>query len=115
MVASQTTFITCDCDHLSYEKACEIANQASSVRGHDMIRLELQRVVETTTAALARLTVLRRSLGRSGCDMQIDGLQGQAEDLYEFNRMETLLSRSRCGGNRQTLCEESHAGKGQHR
>lgn len=106
MVASQTTFITCDHEYLSYERACEIANQASAVRGHDMIRLELQRVVGTTTAALARLAALRQNLNISGCDMQIDGLQGQAEDLYEFNRMENLLPRSRRGGERQALCAE---------
>lgn len=106
MVASQTASITCDTDHLSYEKACEIAREASTLSGNDALRIELQRVVETTTAALARLTVLRRSLSRSGCDMQIDGLQGQAEHLYEFNGMETLLPRSRCGGNRQALCAE---------
>jgi len=85
--------ITCNTDRLSYEKACEIANQASAVRGHKMIRLELQRVVETTTAALARLIALRRNLRRSGHDLRIAGLCGQAESIYEFNRMASLLPR----------------------
>ena len=106
MVASQTAFITCDCDHLSYEGACEIAREASTLSGNDALRIELLRVVETTTAALARLAALRRSLSRSGCDMQIDGLQEQAEHLYEFNRMENLLPRYRRGGERQALCAE---------
>jgi len=96
MVATQTA-ITYDSDHLSYEEACKIANQASAIRGHDMIRLELQRVVETTTAALARLVALRRTLRRSGRDLRITGLCGQAENMYEFNGMATLLPRCRQG------------------
>ena len=88
MVASQTIFIACDYEHLSYEEACEIARKATTLSGHDVLRIEHLRVVETTTAALARLAALRRSLGRFGCNMQIDGLGGQAEHLYEFNRME---------------------------
>jgi ABC-type transporter Mla MlaB component len=97
MVASNTTTITCNSNCLSYETACEIANQASAVRGHDMIRLELERVVETTTAALARLIALRRNLRRSGRDLKITGLCGQAESIYEFNGMTTLLPRGQHG------------------
>jgi ABC-type transporter Mla MlaB component len=106
MVASQTVCITCDTDRLSYEKACEIANQASAVRGHDMIRLELHRVVETTTAALARLIALRCNLRKSGRELRIAGLHGPAETLYEFNQMGTLLPRSQHGGNQQDLCAQ---------
>lgn len=94
MAATQTT-ITCDSDHLSYEGACSIANQASAIRGHDMIRLELQRVVETTTAALARLIALRRNLRRSGRDLMIAGLCGRANRLYEVNGLASLLPRAR--------------------
>ena len=101
MVASNTTIIAFNGNDLSYEKACEIANQASAVRGHDMIRLELERVVETTTAALARLVALRRNLRRSGRDLKITGLCGQAESIYEFNGMATLLPRGQHGEDRQ--------------
>ncbi|MBL7218972.1 MAG: hypothetical protein ISS69_02570 [Phycisphaerae bacterium] len=101
MVASETSLITCDYDYLSYEGACEIAREAATLSGIGSVRINLLRVVGTTTPALARLIVLRRSLSNSGRDMQIDGLAGQAEDLYEFNRMETFLPRYRRGGNRQ--------------
>ncbi len=97
MVASNITIIAFKGNDLSYEKACEIADQASAVRGHGMIRLELQRVVETTTAALARLIALRCNLRRSGRDLMITGLCGQAENLYEFNRMTILLPRDQHG------------------
>ncbi len=108
MVARNTTIITFNGDDLSYEKACEIANQASAVRGHETIRLELQRVVETTTAALARLVALRRDLRRSGRDLRITGPCGQAESLYEFNGMAALLPRSQQEGNYQDqdACEQ---------
>lgn len=97
MVASNTTIIAFNGNDLSYEKACEIANQAFGVRGHETIRLELDRVVETTTAALARLIALRRNLRRSGRDLKITGLCGQAESIYEFNGMTTLLPRGQHG------------------
>ena len=93
MVASQTT-ISCDCDHLSCDRACDIANQASVVGGTDTIHIGLHRVMETTTAALARLIALRRNLRRSGRDLRIAGLHGHAENLYEFNGMSTLLPRN---------------------
>ena len=92
MVARQTT-ISCDSDHLSYERACDIANQALVVGGNDTIHIGLHRVLETTTAALARLIALRCNLRRSGRDLVIAGLYGQAENLYRFNRMTSLLPR----------------------
>ena len=94
MVASQTT-ISCDCDRLSYERACDIANQALVVGGKETIHIGLHRVMETTTAALARLIALRRILRRSGRDLMITGLCGQAESLYEFNGLASLLPRAR--------------------
>ena len=93
MVASQTT-ISCDCDHLSYDRACDIANQAVVAGGNDTIHIGLHRVMETTTAALARLIALRCNLRRSGRDLRIAGLHGQPENLYEFNRMTSLLPRN---------------------
>jgi len=97
MVAGDITIIAFNGNYLSYEKACEIARQASAVRGHSTIRLELQHVIETTTAALARLVALRCSLRKSGRDLRITGLCGQAESIYEFNKMATLLPRDQDG------------------
>lgn len=94
MVASDTRIIAFNNTRLSYTEACEISNQASDVRGHATIRIELDRVVETTTAALSRLIALRCNLRRSGRDLRIAGLHGQAENLYEFNRMASLLPRN---------------------
>ncbi len=92
MVASQMT-ISCDCDYLSYDRACDIADQALVAGGNDVIHIGLHRVMETTTAALARLIALRCNLRKSGRDLRIAGLHGQAEDLYEFNRMKSILPR----------------------
>ena len=90
MVATRTT-ICCDCNYLSYERACDIANQALAVGGNGTIHIVLHLAMETTTAALSRLIALRCNLRRSGRDLRIAGLCGQAKDLYEFNRMATLL------------------------
>jgi hypothetical protein len=90
MVASQMT-ISCDCDRLSYDRACDIANQALVVGGNDTIHIGLHLVAKTTTAALARLIVLRCNLRKSGRDLMIAGLHGQTKKLYDFNRMASLL------------------------
>jgi len=92
MVASLTT-ISCDFDHLSYERACDIANRALLVDGQGPIQIGLNHVANTTTAALARLIALRCNLRKSGRDLRITGLHGQAEHLYVFNRMTSILPR----------------------
>jgi len=92
MPAVKQVTIKCDCDCLSYRKACEIAARAAA-RGRGPVRVELNRVVETTTAALARLIALRRELLRSGRDLQITGLRGRADHLYQISNMASLLPR----------------------
>ena len=92
MPAAEQVTITCDCDCLSYREACEIAARAA-VRGRGPVRVELERVVETTTAALARLIALRHELLRTGRDLRITGLRGRAEHLYHINNMASLLPR----------------------
>ena len=99
MVVANHTTITCDCNRLSYEQACRIADRAGAAKGNEVVRIELDRVVQTTTAALARLILLRRNLLKSGRDLRIAGLRGQAADLYEFNGMASLLPRRRQGDN----------------
>jgi len=89
--ATDRATITCNCDKLSYEGACRIADRAAAVGSHKTLRIELDRVVRTTTAALARLIVLRREMLRSGRDLRIAGLHGQPASLYEFNRMASVL------------------------
>jgi len=92
MRAFEQVTITCDCDRLSYGEACEIAARAAA-RGRGPVRVELERVVETTTAALARLIALRQELLRSGRDLRIAGLSGRAEHLYQISNMAALLPR----------------------
>ena len=101
MVAGNTKTIAFNRTNLSYTDACEISNRASDTGIGATICIELDRVAETTTAALARLVVLRRDLRRSGRDLRLAGLQGRAEHLFEFNGMGTLLPRCRREGNGQ--------------
>ena len=82
MVASEITTIAFNCTFLSYDEVCEIASRALAIGGSDTVHIKLDYVAETTTAALARLVALRRDLRRSGRDLQITGLCGEAESLY---------------------------------
>ena len=93
MPAAEQVTITCDCDCLSYREACEIAARAAATRSREPVRIQLGRVVETTTAALARLIALRQELLRTGRDLRITGLRGRAEHLYQISNMASLLPR----------------------
>jgi hypothetical protein len=75
---------------LGYADACRVARRASAQRS-DMVHLCLRGTTHTTTAALARLILLRRDLLASGRDLRIIGLTGRAKALYEVNRLGSLL------------------------
>ncbi|MBI5722813.1 MAG: hypothetical protein HZA50_02560 [Planctomycetes bacterium] len=58
-----------------------------------LVVLNLRHTMQTTTAALAALIILRRKLMDAGSDLLIWGLCGQANWLYEICRMHNLLPR----------------------
>ncbi len=93
MVAGSHLTIAHERDSLSYEDACEIAVRAVAAGRCERTRVELRHVTETSTAALARLILLRRKLLQSGHDLRIVGLRGRAKALYEVSRMGRLLPR----------------------
>ncbi len=80
---------------LGVSDAYRIARQAWRFARPKLVLLDLRRTTEATTAALARLVLLRRRLLNSGRDLRIMGLGGRADALYRMTRMEKLLPRTR--------------------
>ena len=74
-----------------YDDACKIAERAKATTDNKITCIKLEGVTDTTTAALARLILLRRDLLESGRDLRIVGLSGHARVLYEISKLETVL------------------------
>jgi anti-anti-sigma factor len=71
--------------------AREIADCVLAARGPRKVLIDLRAVDSTSTAALATLILLRRSLLQTGRDLRITGLRGRAMALYEISRLDHLL------------------------
>lgn len=93
MVAANSVTIRHEASQLTHADACEIAARASESRLSGMVYVSLNRTSCTTTAALARLILLRRRLLAGGRDLRIVGLVGRARSLYEVSRLTNLLPR----------------------
>ena len=77
-----------------YADACRVAEAIGGTGGGPgAVLLDLDAVTDATTAALARLIVLRRNLLRTGRDLHIRGLHGRARGIYEVHRLGPLLPR----------------------
>ena len=91
MVSSQVKTVKFAEGCLSYHQAVSLEEQLCRQDGQARIVLDLQDTPEATTAALAKLVVLRRRLRMSGGDLCLAHICGRTRDLYEINRMSGLL------------------------
>ena len=82
-----------DASWFSYWDACAVAARVATSGHPSLVLLDLRQTVDTTTAALARLVLLRRELLRVHSDLKIVGLFGRAKDLYEVSRLAGALPR----------------------
>ncbi len=95
MVLGNVLAIKHGAQRLRAADAIHIAEQAWRFARPRMVLLDLRRTTDATTAALARLILLRRRLLKAGRDLRIRGLTGRADALYRIARMERLLPRGR--------------------
>ena len=91
MVATETLTTQHAAKRLSYADVERIARQVAGSDARGVVLIDLENISETTTAALARLILLRCRLIRSGRDLRLIGLTGQAERLYRLCRIVPLL------------------------
>ena len=91
MVAAGVRKVVSGTTRLSYHDAVNIAEQVRRGGACAMVLLDLDRTAEASTAAFARLIVLRGTLRKLGGDLHLVHLHGQARHVYEINRMGDLL------------------------
>ena len=90
MVASQSTILPAAAV-LSHTEAARLADLAINSSGNPVVVLDLSRCQQATTAAFARLVLLRRSLRESGRDLRLAGLRDQPARLFEVHRLGGIL------------------------
>ena len=95
MSAAGVSMVSHGAARLDAIAAAAIAEQVWRAGPAPTVLLDLRWTTETTTAALARLILLRARLLRAGRDLMIVGLRGRAEALYEITRLTRILPRVR--------------------
>ena len=90
MVASQSTILPA-AGVLSHAEATRLADLAISSTTNPVIVLDLSRCDEASTAAFARLVLLRRALKAQGRDVRLAGLHDQPARLFEVHRLGGIL------------------------
>ena len=91
MAASSVSMVRTRAGRLSYHDLDQLASIIHEVRPEQVIVVDLSGAEEATTAALARLVVMRGRLKRTGGDLRLAHLHGRAKCLYEINRLSALL------------------------
>jgi anti-anti-sigma regulatory factor len=89
MAASQSTILAA-AKSFSHDEACRLAAKAT-VRGGHMIVIDLSDCGDASTAAFARVVLLRRELLEAGRDLCLAGLHGQPARLFEVHRLDSVL------------------------
>jgi anti-anti-sigma regulatory factor len=85
------TNIVANVRELSHEAAEDLCGEILGQPSVRTVVLDLTRAVDATTAAFARLVVLRKKLLQNGRDLRVSGLRDRAENVFNVNRLQTIL------------------------
>lgn len=91
MVASKSSIFRAS-QRLSHAESSRLADLALA-SGAQAVILDLSHVQDATTAAFARLVLLRREMLLAGRDIRLAGLRGRPSQLFEVHRLQTVLPR----------------------
>jgi anti-anti-sigma regulatory factor len=91
MVASKSLVLPA-ANHLTHDEACRLALSAEHSSAQTII-IDLSGSQDASTAAFARLVLLRRELLQSGRDVRLAGLRSRAARLFEVHRLDSILPR----------------------
>jgi len=89
VIASQSIIFAAG-QSLTHAEACRLAEKAAA-RGSQTVVLDLSACVDATTAAFARIVLLRRHLLHTGRDLSLAGLHGRPARLFEVHRLDSVL------------------------
>ena len=88
MAANQPTILVA-AKSFSHAEACRLAERAT--RCDQTIVIDLSDCGDASTAAFARVVLLRRELLEAGRDLCLAGLHGQPARLFEVHRLDNVL------------------------
>lgn len=89
--AAQQVAIVHESRSFSHTDACRIFDTAVKCLHARTIVVDLKRACDATTAAFAKLVLLRRALLRSGRDLRLVGLHDRAAHVYFISRLAGVL------------------------
>jgi ABC-type transporter Mla MlaB component len=95
-------------ERFSHDEACRVCRDAMNDPDTQTVVIDLRHAMEVTTAAFARLVLLRRRLRAKGRDLRLANLRGRAANLYEVNRLNTVLPRLAEATPRRHSSAEAH-------
>ena len=75
----------------SLEDARQISKWVLNRYTAKTVVIDLSRSSDASTAAFAALVVLRKKLLRDGRDLRVSGLRDRAENVFNVNRLQTVL------------------------
>ena len=86
-----STSIIADFKHLSHHAADELCLRVLRHPLTHTVVFDLAMTEDATTAAFARLVLLRRDLLRDGRDLRLCGLTRRTANLWRINRLAAVL------------------------
>jgi anti-anti-sigma regulatory factor len=86
-----TLSIAATSDHLSHTGAEEICSEIRHAWPARTVIVDLRRVNDITTAAFAKLVLLRRELLRSGRDLRLKGLHSRVASVWRISKLGSIL------------------------
>ncbi|HEX8914142.1 MAG TPA: STAS domain-containing protein [Humisphaera sp.] len=86
-----TTSIIARVKELSHQAADELCSQVLGEAPARTVVLDLHQTEDASTAAFARLVLLRRDLLKDGRDLRLRGLKARAAQIWRVNRLASVL------------------------
>ncbi len=86
-----TTSIIAQVKELSHQAADELCSRVLGGVPTRTVVLDLNQAVDATTAAFARLVLLRRDLLKDGRDLRLCGLKARTAQIWRVNRLSGVL------------------------
>lgn len=88
---SGTASIVAQVKSLSHQAAEELCEQVRLLRNGKTVVVDLKHIEDASTAAFARLVLLRRDLLKGGRDLRLCGLHDRAESIWRISRLSSVL------------------------
>jgi len=90
-LSTVTTAVSAPSGQFSHSVADELCSKIRASRPARTVIVDLKEIEDATTAAFARLVLLRRDLLRHGRDLRLKGLRSRAASIWRVSRLNCVL------------------------